>query len=68
MVNKVAEYYLIKCQDKFDAYKYLINHFNVHRQDVGGLPIDTATICALYLFYRRMALLTCVIMVPMVSP
>lgn len=45
--NKAAEYYLIKCQDKFDAYKYLINHFNVHRQDARGLlPIDTATICA----------------------
>lgn len=45
--NKAAEYYLIKCQDKFDAYKYLINHFNVHRQDARGLlPIDTATVCA----------------------
>lgn len=45
--NKAAEYYLIKCQDKFDAYKYLINHFNVHRQDARGvLPLDTATICA----------------------
>lgn len=45
--NKAAEYYLNKCQDKFDAYKYLINHFNVHRQDARGLlPIDTATVCA----------------------
>lgn len=44
--NKAAEYYLIKCQDKFDAYKYLINHFNVHRQDARGLlPLDTATRC-----------------------
>lgn len=44
--NKAAEYYLIKCQDKFDAYKYLINHFNVHRQDARGvLPLDTATVC-----------------------
>lgn len=41
-----ANYYLSKCQDAFNNYKYLINNYGVHKQDARGiLPLDTATIC-----------------------
>lgn len=46
-MDDVADYYLTKCEEAFNRYKFLINRYNVHRQDARGvLPLDTATICA----------------------
>lgn len=42
-----AYMYLRSCSNSFNDYKFLINEFNMNRQDARGvLPIDTATICA----------------------
>lgn len=46
-MDDAADYYLTKCEESFNRYKFLINIYNVHRQDARGvLPLDTATICA----------------------
>ena len=46
-MDDAADYYLTKCEECFNRYKFLINRYNIHRQDARGiLPIDTATICA----------------------
>lgn len=46
-IDDATDYYLSKCEEDFRRYKFLINRYNIHRQDARGvLPIDTATVCA----------------------
>lgn len=45
-MDDAADYYLTKCEEAFNRYKFLIDRYNVHRQDARGLlPLDTATRC-----------------------
>lgn len=45
-MDNAADYYLTKCEEAFNRYKFLIDRYNVHRQDARGvLPLDTATRC-----------------------
>lgn len=40
-------FYLLRTQDSFSAYRYLIDKFKLSKQDARGvLPLDTATVCA----------------------
>lgn len=45
--SPTVTYYLNKCQNDFNSYKYLIDCYKLNKQDARGvLPLDTATICA----------------------
>lgn len=46
-INNLGAYrYLDSCNTSFLRYKYLIENYDIHRQDARGiLPLDTATIC-----------------------
>lgn len=52
--NLKGEFYLKKCEEQFANYKYLIEHFGLHRQDARGvLPLDTATRCVYTYSYEE---------------
>lgn len=41
-----ANYFLSKCEEQFNAYKFAINNYGLSKQDARGLlPLDTATKC-----------------------
>lgn len=41
-----ANYFLSKCEEEFNAYKFAINNYGLNKQDARGLlPLDTATKC-----------------------
>ena len=45
--NEKLNDYIYNCSRSFICYKYLIEKFEMHRQDARGvLPLDTATVCA----------------------
>lgn len=53
-IDDATDYYLSKCEEDFRRYKFLINRYNIHRQDARGvLPLDTATICAYTYSYKE---------------